>query len=102
MSRRVLAIATMLLLPMLFPRVARAHATIENAVQVVVSRASVALELRVTLEQVDVAHEIPNTVGSESIDPVKLDAAPKQDAAYFLKHLDGRPDDRVLAGTGTR
>ena len=102
MSRRVLAIATMLVLPMLFPRVTRAHATIENAVQVVVSRERVALELRVTLEQVDIAHEIPNTVGSESIDPVKLDAALKQHADYLLKHLDVRADDRVLTGTVTR
>ena len=101
MSRRVVAIAAMVLLPMLLPRVARAHATIENAMQAVVSRERVALELRVTLEQVDVAHEIPNTVGSESIDPAKLDAALKQHADYLLKHLDVRADDRVLSGTVT-
>jgi hydrogenase/urease accessory protein HupE len=103
MSRRVLAIATLLLLlPLLLPRVARAHATIENAMQVVVSRERVALELRVTLEQVDVAHEIPNTVGSESIDPAKLDAVLKQHAEYLLKHLDVRADDRALTGAVTR
>ena len=102
MSCRVLAIATLLLLPMFLPRVARAHAAIENAMQVVVSRERVALELRVTLEQMDVAHEIPNTVGSESIDPAKLDAALKQHADYLLKHLDVRADDRVLTGTVTR
>ena len=103
MPRRVLAIATLLLLlPMFLPRVARAHATVENAMQVVVSRERVALELRVTLEQVDVAHEIPNAVGSESIDPAKLDAALKQHADYLLKHLDVRADDRLLTGTVTR
>jgi hypothetical protein len=101
MTRRVLAIA-MLLLPILFPYVARAHATIENTMQVVVSRERVALELRVTLEQVDIAHEIPNTVGSESIDPAKLDAALKQHADYLLKHLDVRAGDRPLTGTVTR
>ena len=82
---RVAAVAIVLA-----PALARAHAAIENALQVVVSPDRVTLELRVTLEQVEVAHEIPNTIGSEKIDPGRLDAALKQHADYLLKHLDVR------------
>ena len=103
MTRCAAALALALLLPpLLLPRVAAAHATIENALQVVLSPQRVTLEMRVSLEQVDVAHEIPNTIGSETIDPAKLDAAIKQHAEYLLSHLDVRGDDQPLSGTVTR
>jgi hydrogenase/urease accessory protein HupE len=102
MTRRAAVVLALLLPPLLLARVAAAHATIENALQVVVSPQRLTLEMRVSLEQVDVAHEISNTIGSETIDPAKLDAAIKQHAEYLLSHLDVRGDDQPLTGRMTR
>jgi hypothetical protein len=80
---------------------AHAHPSVENGLQVVVSRERVALSARISLAEVNIAHEIPSA-GGPVIDPAKLDAVLKTHADYLLTHLDVRADDRPLVGKVTR
>ena len=49
----------------------QAHPSIENGMQIVVARQHVTLEARVSLDEVDIAHEIPSA-GGPNIDMAKL------------------------------
>jgi hypothetical protein len=80
---------------------ADAHPSIENSLRVIVARDRVTLEANVSLDEVDIAHEIPSA-GGPNIDIAKLGDVLKTHADYLLNHFDVRADDKPLAGKVAR
>jgi hydrogenase/urease accessory protein HupE len=79
----------------------QAHPSIENGMQIVVAREHVTLEARVSLDEVDIAHEIPSA-GGPNIDMAKLGDVLKTHADYLVNHFDVRADGKPLVGKVAR
>jgi hydrogenase/urease accessory protein HupE len=74
-----------------------AHPSVDNAMEVVVSRDRVVLRPRISLVEIDIAHSVGDARGA--VDAAKLNAAIRTHGDYLLSHMIISADGHSLTGT---